>query len=106
MSRFVKEFIFPPCRRGSTKVSNPTLVNTPGRPAAASRCMWNRMPLGRLKASIWSSSIIFQIFGVGSEVGPLGREPEMTHLGSSGYGWWLLAGQVLVLDRDTSTGLG
>jgi hypothetical protein len=34
--------------RGSTNVSRPTLVSTPGRFAAASRCMSNRMPDGML----------------------------------------------------------
>ena len=41
-------FIAQPSRRGSTKVSMPTLVSTPGRLAAASRCMSNRMPEGML----------------------------------------------------------
>ena len=33
-------FIRAPFRRGSTKVSIPTLVRMPGRPAADSRCIW------------------------------------------------------------------
>ena len=37
-----------PSRLGSTKVSRPTLVMTPGRLAAASRCMSKRMPEGML----------------------------------------------------------
>ena len=37
-----------PCRSGSTNVSNPILVNTPGRLAAASRCISKRIPDGTL----------------------------------------------------------
>ena len=41
-------FMAQPSCAGSTKVSSPTLVSTPGRFAAASRCMSNRMPEGTL----------------------------------------------------------
>ena len=37
-----------PARAGSANVSMPILVSTPGRLAAASRCMSNRMPEGTL----------------------------------------------------------
>ena len=43
-----RAFMAQPSRSGSTKVSRPTLVSTPGRLAAASRCMSNRMPEGML----------------------------------------------------------
>jgi len=41
-------FIAQPSRAGSTKVSIPTWVSTPGRLAAASRCKSNRIPEGML----------------------------------------------------------
>ena len=47
-ARRAAAFMAQPWRSGSTKVSRPTLVSTPGRLAAASRCMSNRMPDGML----------------------------------------------------------
>jgi hypothetical protein len=41
-------FIAQPSRAGSAKVSIPTWVSTPGRLAAASRCISKRMPEGTL----------------------------------------------------------
>lgn len=65
-------FIAQPSRTGSTKVSSPTLVRTPGRRAAASRFMSKRMPEGTLYAATRFSVIIFQISGIGLLDGPEG----------------------------------
>src|SRR5271166_5935443 len=73
-------FIAQPSRLGSTNVSMPTLVKTPGRLAAASRWMSNRMPLGTLYAGIASSEIIRQIRGGSADDGPDGYEPASTRL--------------------------
>src|SRR5271154_680386 len=65
-------FIAQPSRSGSTNVSMPTFVSTPGRLAAASRCKSNRMPEGTLYAGIASSPIIRQISGGDADEGPEG----------------------------------
>src|SRR4029077_12721621 len=46
------------------------------------------MPLGRLYASTRSSKIICQIFGLGSEDGPLGKEAAKTRLSNPGRAKW------------------
>src|ERR1700756_2782152 len=65
-------FIAQPSRAESTNVSMPILVSTPGRLAAASRCMSNKIPLGTLYAGIAFPEIIFQISGGSAEDGPDG----------------------------------
>ena len=84
MSSVVRSFILPPSRRGSTKVSSPTSLRTPGCRVAAARCIWNSTPDGRLYASTSSRSIICQISGGSAEDGPLGYEPATMRASSPG----------------------
>jgi hypothetical protein len=65
-------FIAQPSRSGSTKVSMPTLVSTPGRFPAASRSMSKRMPLGTFQAATSSRPIIYQMRGGSASDGPEG----------------------------------
>jgi hypothetical protein len=67
-----RSFIAQPSRSGSTKVSIPTFVSTPGRCPAPSRSMSKTMPDGTFQAGISLPVIIRQIRGGSAFVGPDG----------------------------------